>query len=226
MSIPLPHRYHIGDNGGLLSFDEMLSLLEKEGFDSTECLSAGYTVRRLPFCWVFGRAHWAVSLFGANVFVDQVMGECTYICMAYIHEHLPLLECVLWCIYAGLCFLWVCGHLHSGHNMHVFAWYTYVHTFISACMHIGYALAQVLRMCNFNGPCKTKVDCGTNLPNHASIYTYVYIRKWPCESSQHRSITSTFTSSHTLTFTWAHGGSWCGARVRAFIRNRKIHTLW
>ena len=27
-----------------------------------------------PFCWVFGRAHWAVSLYGANVFVDQVMG--------------------------------------------------------------------------------------------------------------------------------------------------------
>ena len=72
------NRYHIGDNGGLLSFDDMFSVLEKEGFDTIACLSAECPLRRLPFCWVFGRAHWAVSLFGANVFVDQVMGECCY----------------------------------------------------------------------------------------------------------------------------------------------------
>jgi phenylacetate-CoA ligase len=69
------HRYHIGDNGGLISFEDMFQVLEKEGIDVAACLSGDYPVRRQPFCWVFGRAHWAVSLFGANVFVDQVMGE-------------------------------------------------------------------------------------------------------------------------------------------------------
>ena len=36
-------------------------------------LQAAHVERRLPFAWVFGREHWAVSLYGANVFVDQVM---------------------------------------------------------------------------------------------------------------------------------------------------------
>ncbi len=30
-------------------------------------------MRRLPFVWVFGRSFWAVSLYGANVYVEQVM---------------------------------------------------------------------------------------------------------------------------------------------------------
>lgn len=78
------NRYHIGDNGGVLSFDDMISVLDKEGFDTMACLPADCPLRRLPFCWVFGRAHWAVSLFGANVFVDQVMGECCDVSLEWL----------------------------------------------------------------------------------------------------------------------------------------------
>ena len=34
--------------------------------------SNGY--RMLPFLWIFGRKFWTVSLYGANVFVENVMG--------------------------------------------------------------------------------------------------------------------------------------------------------
>jgi phenylacetate-CoA ligase len=30
-------------------------------------------VRRQPFVWVFGRSFWAVSLYGCNVYVEQIM---------------------------------------------------------------------------------------------------------------------------------------------------------
>jgi phenylacetate-CoA ligase len=40
--------------------------MELEGVDTIR--------RKLPFVWVFGRAFWCVSLFGANVFVENIMG--------------------------------------------------------------------------------------------------------------------------------------------------------
>ncbi|KAI8472674.1 MAG: hypothetical protein J3K34DRAFT_519546 [Monoraphidium minutum] len=65
-------RYCIGDAGGVVGFDEMASFLAARGYDP---LADGRCapVRRLPFVWVFGRSFWAVSLYGANVYVEQVM---------------------------------------------------------------------------------------------------------------------------------------------------------
>jgi phenylacetate-CoA ligase len=62
--IPLV-RYRIGDTGGLLPYAATLARLRAEGFEPP----AG---RELPFCFVFGRAHHAVSFYGANVFVETI----------------------------------------------------------------------------------------------------------------------------------------------------------
>lgn len=44
----------------------MMQGMKLEGVDAVR--------RTLPFVWVFGRAFWCVSLFGANVFVENIMG--------------------------------------------------------------------------------------------------------------------------------------------------------
>ncbi|GMH45775.1 hypothetical protein BSKO_13738 [Bryopsis sp. KO-2023] len=63
-------RYGIGDNGGLLSYDQMLKFVEERGFDLGSV--AGQN-KKLPFVWVFGRSFWAVSVYGANVYVENIM---------------------------------------------------------------------------------------------------------------------------------------------------------
>ena len=65
-------RYAIGDVGGTMSFDAFLSYLRSKGFDADPAVLPPH--RRLPFVWVFGRAHWTVSLYGANVFVENGEG--------------------------------------------------------------------------------------------------------------------------------------------------------
>ena len=65
-------RYAIGDVGGTMSFDAFLSYLRSKGFDADPAALPPH--RRLPFVWVFGRAHWTVSLYGANVFVENGEG--------------------------------------------------------------------------------------------------------------------------------------------------------
>ncbi|GBF88388.1 hypothetical protein Rsub_01100 [Raphidocelis subcapitata] len=66
-------RYCIGDAGGVLSFDDLMSFLKARGYDPIESGGDGVApVRRQPFVFLFGRSFWAVSLFGANVYVDQV----------------------------------------------------------------------------------------------------------------------------------------------------------
>lgn len=94
-AIPLV-RYAIGDSGGVIPFREMMARLNALGFDAVRAVeqaapaaapasdspksrspsvdppSRTNTVRELPFVYVFGRAHHAVSLYGANVFVEMV----------------------------------------------------------------------------------------------------------------------------------------------------------
>ncbi|KAI8621412.1 hypothetical protein BC830DRAFT_1163748 [Chytriomyces sp. MP71] len=72
LTMPLV-RYAIGDAGGLLDFDAMMAFCQKAGLDVMTGLPQGAVVRRLPFVWVFGRAFWTVSLYGANVYVENVM---------------------------------------------------------------------------------------------------------------------------------------------------------
>lgn len=63
-------RYHIADRGGVLPYAEMLARLARTGFDPA---SAGITSRRKqPFVWVFGRANFTISYFGANIFPETV----------------------------------------------------------------------------------------------------------------------------------------------------------
>ncbi|KAJ3082235.1 hypothetical protein HK102_001843 [Quaeritorhiza haematococci] len=70
-------RYSIGDAGGNASYQLILNFVKEhtDGFDPVaETLASGArAVRKLPFVWVFGRAFWTVSLYGANVFVENIM---------------------------------------------------------------------------------------------------------------------------------------------------------
>jgi phenylacetate-CoA ligase len=71
----VPHlRYHIGDAGGVIPHRTMLERLRDFGFDAElEAQRAGHTrLHALPFVYVFGRSHFAVSYYGANVFPDTV----------------------------------------------------------------------------------------------------------------------------------------------------------
>jgi phenylacetate-CoA ligase len=67
-------RYHIADKGGIVGYDEMLRFVRDWGADPIAELlpQGGRGVRRLPFVYVFGRADFTVSFFGANVFPENV----------------------------------------------------------------------------------------------------------------------------------------------------------
>jgi phenylacetate-CoA ligase len=67
-------RYHISDEGGLIGYEEMLQFLAARGFDPRAVLAKGdgRGVRPLPFAFVFGRSHFVVSYFGANIYPENV----------------------------------------------------------------------------------------------------------------------------------------------------------
>lgn len=65
-------RYHISDEGGLISFEAMLRYLAERAFDPKVALGTGRGVRALPFAFVFGRSHFVVSYFGANIYPENV----------------------------------------------------------------------------------------------------------------------------------------------------------
>jgi phenylacetate-CoA ligase len=67
-------RYHIADSGGLVGYDEMLRFLADWGFDPlAELGNHGWRgVRALPFVYVFGRANFTVSYFGANIYPENI----------------------------------------------------------------------------------------------------------------------------------------------------------
>jgi phenylacetate-CoA ligase len=66
-------RYKILDRGGVIGFRQVLSLLAEHGADlESELRAAGVPVRDLPFVYVFGRAAFALSFYGANVFPENV----------------------------------------------------------------------------------------------------------------------------------------------------------
>jgi phenylacetate-CoA ligase len=67
-------RYHIADNGGLVPYERMIHVLAEWKFDPIKELGGhGWRgVHRLPFVFVFGRANFAVSYFGANVYPENV----------------------------------------------------------------------------------------------------------------------------------------------------------
>jgi phenylacetate-coenzyme A ligase PaaK-like adenylate-forming protein len=64
-------RYHIADGGGVIGFDDMMTFCAQHGFDP---LAAGLArgVHRMPFVYVFGRSHFTVSYFGANIYPENI----------------------------------------------------------------------------------------------------------------------------------------------------------
>jgi phenylacetate-CoA ligase len=67
-------RYDISDGGGVIPYSAMIDRLRDFGFDAeSRVRSQGDRgVRPLPFVYVFGRSHFAVSYYGANVFPEMV----------------------------------------------------------------------------------------------------------------------------------------------------------
>ena len=67
-------RYHIADKGGLVSYGTMRDFLDgwgvrsfsDYGFDETQ------DTRELPFVFVFGRADFTISYYGANIYPENV----------------------------------------------------------------------------------------------------------------------------------------------------------
>ncbi|MEG4571319.1 phenylacetate--CoA ligase family protein [Microcoleus sp. N3A4] len=74
-------RYHISDNGGLISYEAMLNFLAEWGFNPVASLQQAAAmkvsdfprgIRCLPFVYIFGRSHFTVSYFGANIYPENV----------------------------------------------------------------------------------------------------------------------------------------------------------
>ena len=72
-SVPLL-RYHIADKGGLVSFEDMWVFLNNHGVHSLAELGLDNSsqTRSLPFVFVFGRADFTVSYYGANIYPENV----------------------------------------------------------------------------------------------------------------------------------------------------------
>jgi phenylacetate-CoA ligase len=65
-------RYHIADEGGILAYEQALEICGKHGFDPLRALGGGRGAHPLPFVYIFGRSHLAVSFFGANVYPENI----------------------------------------------------------------------------------------------------------------------------------------------------------
>ncbi|CAN1210258.1 phenylacetate--CoA ligase family protein [Tumidithrix helvetica PCC 7403] len=64
-------RYHIADEGGVIPYADMQRFLAEWGFDPALHLQ-DRGMRPLPFVYVFGRSHFTVSYFGANIYPENV----------------------------------------------------------------------------------------------------------------------------------------------------------
>lgn len=69
-SVPLV-RYHIADKGGIFGYDELLQRVRDLGGDPLTGLEE-HGVAPLPFVYLFGRADFTVSYFGANVYPENI----------------------------------------------------------------------------------------------------------------------------------------------------------
>jgi phenylacetate-CoA ligase len=68
-------RYNTHDRGGLLTYDQVVSVCHAHGYDLQQELqtrgAGAQSLRRLPFLYVHGRSD-AVILHGGNIYVDEV----------------------------------------------------------------------------------------------------------------------------------------------------------
>ncbi len=68
-------KYEIGDNGGVIGFDDVRRIFAEEGVDlKAEVEQAGLadTVSELPFVYVYERSDFSVKLYGAIVYPEHV----------------------------------------------------------------------------------------------------------------------------------------------------------
>jgi phenylacetate-CoA ligase len=67
-------RYHIADKGGIVPYDRMRGFLRDWGAKSLADygLDESRPVRELPFVFVFGRADFTVSFYGANIYPENI----------------------------------------------------------------------------------------------------------------------------------------------------------
>ncbi len=67
-------RYHISDTGGIIPYERMLQFLQENGFDPLAELPSQENrgIYPLPFVYVFGRSHFTVSYFGANIYPENI----------------------------------------------------------------------------------------------------------------------------------------------------------
>jgi phenylacetate-CoA ligase len=71
-------RYHIADTGGIIPYTKLLEFLAAWGFDPIAQLQKEAAtqmprgIHPLPFVYVFGRVHFAVSYFGANLYPENI----------------------------------------------------------------------------------------------------------------------------------------------------------
>ena len=66
-------RYHIADRGGIKDHGDMLAFLKDHGLSTFDAYGVDPENYRLPFVWVFGRADFTVSFYGANIYPENVM---------------------------------------------------------------------------------------------------------------------------------------------------------
>ena len=64
-------RYHIADKGGIFGYDELLQRVQSLGGDPLAGLDP-HRVAPLPFVYLFGRADFTVSYFGANIYPENI----------------------------------------------------------------------------------------------------------------------------------------------------------
>jgi phenylacetate-CoA ligase len=70
-SVPLI-RYHIADSGGIIPYETMLQQLKNWEFDPFLELDDNRGTPALPFLYVFGRAQFVISYFGANLYPENI----------------------------------------------------------------------------------------------------------------------------------------------------------
>ncbi|MBL1294375.1 MAG: phenylacetate--CoA ligase family protein [Thiotrichales bacterium] len=64
-------RYHIADKGGIFSYDELIKAVNDLGGNINVC-GEDSTHRKLPFVYLFGRADFTTSYFGANIYPENI----------------------------------------------------------------------------------------------------------------------------------------------------------
>jgi phenylacetate-CoA ligase len=71
-------RYNIGDQGGIISFFQMMRILAQYGYSQSwikqtlKKYKANHLLWKLPFVYLFGRADFTVSLYGVKIYPENI----------------------------------------------------------------------------------------------------------------------------------------------------------